>query len=78
VSDFPQAPSRLGADESQALREWADVHPEENPLLQAGADRNVLRHAEAWGPHLIAYLVSQGLEPAENPLDFLREFVGDL
>jgi hypothetical protein len=57
----------------QMLFRWLEMTYESNPLLQAGANRNALRHANGWGPILIAALVESGhLSPGESPLDALR------
>lgn len=74
MAKFPQAPSSIDPDAMAALEDWALVTPEENELRASGARRNVLRHAEAWGPHLLALLSSHGyLKPGQSPLEALEE-----
>jgi len=68
----PQPPHEAPSD----LSRWLPPEKEEGPgelLLAYGYARNVVRHAEAWGPHLIAELLKAGvLGPEEDPLEALQ------
>lgn len=60
----------LTHDEVKHLKRVYEVHPEEHPMLEAGALRNVLRAAEHDGMRIMAWL-SGFLEPGEDPLKFV-------
>jgi hypothetical protein len=60
----------LTHDELRSLEKVYEFHSEENPLLQAGADRNLFRHAEADGLRVLAWL-SRYTEPGQDPLKVL-------
>jgi hypothetical protein len=69
----------LTTKESKALCDWAgiDLSQCNNPLEIAGATRNLLRHAEQWGPKLVAMLAVRGLiEPGDTPEDALARWIG--
>lgn len=62
------------------LSGWLPPEPiEEGPtalLMAYGYSRNIVRHAEAWGPHLIAELVKAGVLEAEgDPLEALQALI---
>lgn len=69
-------PNALTRDESQHVRSLYGYVPEPEghgrELLQAGADRNVLRHAQADGLRLVAWL-ARYVEPGKDPLRTLVE-----
>jgi hypothetical protein len=45
-------------------------------MMAYGYARNITRHAEAWGPHLIAEMVKAGmLETEGDPLEALQELI---
>jgi hypothetical protein len=70
-----QAPD-LTAEERGRLLKWLPAEAEPHPLAVAGYLRNVKRHAEQWGPVLIAALIERGvLESEGNPLDALDELL---
>jgi hypothetical protein len=52
---------------------------EEGPtalMMAYGYSRNLHRHAEAWGPHLIAELLKAGvLEEEGDPLEALQDLI---
>lgn len=62
----------LTNDEMRHLRKFYGFVDDktQNPLIQAGNNRNVIRHAEIDGLRLIAYL-SQYLEPGDDPVEVL-------
>lgn len=71
----PQPP-----DEPASISAWLPPEPiEEGPtalMMAYGYARNLKRHAEAWGPHLIAELLKAGVLEAEgDPLEALQELV---
>lgn len=48
-------------------------------FMAMGAQRNIQRHAEAWGPVLIAMMVQAGvLSPLGDPGEILRELIDDV
>lgn len=51
---------------------WTDPMP----LMQAGADRNAMRHAEADGLRLLAW-IAKFVSPGEDPLKTLVQLAGD-
>ncbi len=64
----------LSSKESKALCAWAgvDLSACTNQLELSGSIRNVLRHAEQWGPKLVAMLALHDLiDPGETPEDGL-------
>lgn len=69
-------PNALTHDESEHVRRLYGYVPEPEgrgrELLQAGADRNVLRHAQADGLRLVAWL-ARYVEPGKDPLRTLVE-----
>ncbi|MCK9567535.1 hypothetical protein M0R72_01135 [Candidatus Pacearchaeota archaeon] len=74
----------LSGQESKALCKWAGVDLSQscnddgspNPLLVAGAIRNVIRASEQLGPKLVAMLAVRGLiEPGETPVDALERLL---
>jgi hypothetical protein len=72
----PQPPN----DDPSDLHRW--LPPEEEldgptaMFAAAGYARNLLRHAEAWGPHLISAMVRHGvLEAEEDPLEALERLI---
>jgi hypothetical protein len=70
----------LSGKESKALCEWADVDLSKctNQLELSGALRNVIRHAEQWGPKLIAMLAVENLiDPDGSPEDALARLIYD-
>jgi hypothetical protein len=70
----PQPPN----EEPSNLARWLPPEEpiEEGPtarMMLFGYARNVMRHAEAWGPHLISELVRAGaLEAEGDPLEALQ------
>jgi hypothetical protein len=58
-----------------AKRAW-DVWEDPRPLMQAGADRNLLRHAEMDGIRLIAW-IARFVEPGSDPLKTLITLASD-
>lgn len=75
----PQPPN----EEPSNLARWLppeesfeDESFEDDPtalMMMFGYARNVIRHAEAWGPHLISELVRAGaLDPEGDPLEALQ------
>ncbi len=71
----PQPP-----DDPPNLSSWLPPEEiEEGPtalFMAYGYSRNIVRHAEAWGPHLIAELVKAGVLEAEgDPLEALQELI---
>lgn len=72
---------KLSDKETDALYNWARVEFQncQNPLEVAGAFRNVIRHAEHWGPKLIAMLAAHGLlEPGDSPDEALEIIICEL
>jgi hypothetical protein len=72
----PQPP-----DEPASISKWLPPEiEEEGPtalMMAFGYARNIKRHAEAWGPHLIAELLKCGILEAEgDPLEALQELIG--
>lgn len=72
----PQPPD----DDPPNLSSWLppeDIEDGPAALLMAyGYSRNVVRHAEAWGPHLIAELIKAGaLEAEGDPLEALQAVI---
>lgn len=70
-----QAPSKIEPDAMAELETWADVDSSEeaDAMAALGAQRNVLRYAEGWGPHLVALLSARGgLLSGGNPLEALE------
>jgi hypothetical protein len=72
----PQPPD----DDPPSLIGWLPPEPiEDGPaalMMAYGYTRNIVRHAEAWGPHLIAELVKAGaLEPEGDPLEALQSVI---
>jgi hypothetical protein len=71
----PQPP-----DDPPNLSSWLPPEEiEEGPtalMMAYGYSRNIVRHAEAWGPHLIAELVKAGVLEAEgDPLEALQALI---
>ena len=71
----PQPP-----DEPANVSNWLPPEREEEGptalMMAYGYARNIKRHAEAWGPHLIAELLKAGvLEADGDPLEALQELV---
>ncbi len=54
------------------LDNWTDP----KPFMQAGADRNAIRHAEADGIRLLAWL-ARYVEPGQDPLKLLVQMARD-
>jgi hypothetical protein len=50
----------------EAWRRWKDS----SPLMQAGADRNAFRHAEADGLRMVAW-IAKYVEPGQDPVKVL-------
>ena len=71
-----QAGVSLTHSEVSALKKLYGVTPESNPLLDAGALRNVLRRAEHDGLRMVAWL-ARYLDPGEDPMKFLVQAVID-
>jgi hypothetical protein len=76
-SDFPSTFAFEGAhrkwkDAIQAHAKWTDPRA----FLQAGADRNAMRHAEVDGLRLLAW-ISRYVEPGEDPLKLLVQLTVD-
>lgn len=67
----------LAEDERKHLVRVYGFVPEENPLLQAGADIGLLRCAQLDGIRLVAWL-GRYLEAGEDPLKLLIRMVSDL
>jgi hypothetical protein len=57
----------LSKSEFRAIQKLYDVKPEDNVFVQAGTDRNVMRHAEFDGLRMMAWL-AQYVEPGQDPL----------
>lgn len=57
----------------QYLENWKDPQP----LMQAGADKNAMRHAEADGLRVIAWLAKY-LQPGEDPLKYVVQMATGL
>lgn len=82
----PEAPKRSDFDAQWKYEDAVRRHPErlrahENwqdplPLWQAGADRNTVRHADADGLRLIAWL-ARFCNPGEDPLKVLVQMAID-
>jgi hypothetical protein len=72
-----QDPPPPKTDDPYALKVYDREAPHIKDLMRAGNDRNAVRHAERWGPALIAALVDGGhLEPGENPVKALNSLLG--
>jgi hypothetical protein len=67
--------------ESPSISAWLPPEEEikDGPaalMMSFGYARNIKRHAEAWGPHLIAELLKCGVLEAEgDPLEALQELI---
>jgi len=71
----PQPP-----DDPASISSWLPPEREEEGptalMMAYGYTRNIVRDAEAWGPHLIAELLRAGVLEAEgDPLEALQELV---
>lgn len=66
----------LTQEEVNALCEWGNILPEENPLLAAGALRNILRAADSYGRILVAKLIKEGYcNIGQDPEEALNELI---
>ena len=76
MNDFPKPPV-LDAWDRAALIRWADLKPESDPLMAAGALRNAERHAVAWGLKLFAELLQRcpGIDPGQDPVEALHAII---
>ena len=63
----------LSNDELRNIRRLYDTHLEDEALAQAGADRNILRHAESDGLRMLAW-ISKFMSKGEDPLRTLIQF----
>ena len=62
--------------EESARKEYLDDPMEK--MMMAGYVRNILRHAESWGPALICALIESGyLEKEGDPLEALTMLMDD-
>lgn len=71
----PQPP-----DDPASISAWLPPEREEDGptalMMAFGYARNLKRHAEAWGPHLIAELLKCGVLEAEgDPLEAMQELI---
>jgi hypothetical protein len=67
-------------DDPPSLASWLPPEREEDGptalMMAYGYARNLRRHAEAWGPHLIAELLKAGvLEEEGDPVEAIRRLV---
>jgi hypothetical protein len=70
----PKADWKAEQDHKRAVEAW-EKWEDPRPFHQAGADRNLMRHAEADGLRIVAWL-AKFVEPGEDPLRALvRVFV---
>ena len=60
----------LSSDEAKALDRLYEFTPDEPGIMQHGATRNMLRHAEADGLRMVAWL-ARFVPPSEDPLKLL-------
>ena len=66
----------LTTDELRAIEKLYGFHPEDDVLYQAGADRDMFRHAEADGLRLLAWIakyVEKGQDPVKTLIQFASE-----
>lgn len=67
-------------DEAPSLARWLPPEREEEGptalMMAFGYARNLKRHAEAWGPHLIAELLKADmLEEEGDPVEAIRRLI---
>ena len=70
-----RAEDKAKEDHEQALKQW-EKWTDPRPFMQAGADRNMVRHAEHDGMRLIAWLAKY-VPQGEDPLKVLIELAMD-
>jgi len=60
-------------DEYRSIQKFYEFTEEDNPLYQAGADRNMFRTLETDGLRLLGWL-ARYVEPGQDPLKVLIQF----
>lgn len=69
-------PNAMTRDEFDSIRRLYGFKPDNNVLLQAGADRNVVRHAECDGLRMLAW-IARYVEPNGDPMKTLIQMAVD-
>jgi hypothetical protein len=70
-------PPTFDTEDVAAILRWADLRPEVDPLLAAGAGRNAMRHANAWGLKVLATLLRgcPAMDPGHDPVEVLKHLL---
>ena len=66
----------ISTDESRSLERLYEFTPDEPGIMQHGATRNMLRHAEADGLRMVAWF-ARFIPPGEDPLKYLVQLVAE-